>query len=474
MYDICVIGAGSGGLSVAAGGALFGARVILLEKGKMGGDCLNYGCVPSKAIIAAAKQASIPRGGEPFGVSNIEPKINFKKVHDHIHSVIGSIAPHDSVERFEGLGVEVITKAGKFIDANTVQAGTRKIKARHFVISTGSSAAIIPIPGLDKVPYLTNETIFDLKTQPKHLIIIGAGPIGSEMAQAHRRLGAKVTVIDLFQPLAKDDPELTAIVLKKLEKEGVNFMGEAKTNLISKKGNQIVVDLEHEGKKKKVTGSHLLVAAGRSPNVEGLNLQAAGIEYDRRGIKVNNQLKTTNKKVYAIGDVAGGLQFTHMAGEHAKHVVGHALFRKKFSTEDLNVPWVTYTDPELAHIGLTEAQARDKHGSDIKVLRWPYAENDRAQAERKTDGLVKIIADKKGNILGAGIAGHMAGELILPWVLAINSGLKIKDITDIIVPYPTFGEISKRAAGGFYANIFSNKWLRRYMSVVRFLDKIGM
>jgi len=470
-YDLCVIGAGSGGLSVAAAGALLGVKVVLLEKGLMGGDCLNYGCVPSKAIIAAAKQAQTLRGGEPFGVKAVDPTVNFKKVHDHIHAVIGTIAPHDSVERFEGMGVDVITKPGKFLDAHTVQAGRRKIKARYFVVATGSHAGVPPIPGLDKVPYLTNENIFELKTQPKHLIIIGGGPIGTEMAQSHNRLGSKVSLLDLNEPLSNDDPELTKIVVERVKEEGVNVYSSAKTLNISKKGTQITVEIEHDGKKKKITGSHLLVAAGRVPNVNGLNLEAAGIEYDRRGIKVDKKLKTTNKRVYAIGDVAGGLQFTHMANYHAGLIIKNALFKMPVKENTDIVPWVTYTDPELAHVGLNEKMARERHGDAINVLRWPYAENDRAQAERKTTGLVKVITDKKGKILGASIVGHMAGELIMPWVLAITSKLKIKDMTSLIVPYPTFGEINKRAAQSYYSSSLSNPWIGRIIGFFRFLDR---
>lgn len=473
-YDLCVIGAGSGGLSVAAAGALLGVKVVLLEKGLMGGDCLNYGCVPSKAIIAAAKQAQTMRKAGPFGVKAVEPNVDFKKVHDHIHSVIGTIAPHDSVERFEGMGVDVITKPGKFLDHHTVQAGTRKIKARYFVVATGSHAGVPPIPGLDKVPYLTNETIFDLKTQPKHLIIIGGGPIGTEMAQAHNRLGSRVTLLDMFEPLSNDDPELTKIVIDQVVKEGVNVLSYSKTLNISKKGAQIVVEIEHGGKKQKLTGSHLLVAAGRVPNVKGLNLEAAGVQYDRRGIKVDKALKTTNKRVYAIGDVAGGLQFTHMANYHAGLIIRNALFKMPVKENTDIVPWVTYTDPELAHVGLNEKMARERHGDAINVLRWPYAENDRAQAERKTNGFVKVVTDKKGNILGASIVGHMAGELILPWVLALTSKLKIKDMTAIIVPYPTFGEISKRAAQTYYSSSLSNPWIGRIIGFVRFLDRFKM
>ncbi len=467
--DICVIGGGSGGLSVAAASAQFGVSVVLLESGLMGGDCLNYGCVPSKAMIAAAKQAHVLGAGPPFGIGKRVAKVDFAAVNNHIHEVIDGIAPNDSVERFTGLGVTVIEEAGRFADAETVVAGDHEVKARRFVIATGSSAGVPPIEGLDDVPYLTNETIFDNTERPEHLIVIGGGPIGIELAQAHRRLGSKVTVLELFQPLAKDDPELTRIVLDKVMEDGVDIRAGVKVENVSSGEKGITVAIEEEGTAKKVTGSHLLIAAGRNPNVEGLDLEAAGIEYDRRGIKVDAGLKTTNKNVYAIGDVAGALQFTHVANYHAGLVIRNALFRMPVKADYSAIPWVTYTDPELAHVGLTEEQAREKHGR-IRVLRWPYAENDRAMAERKTTGLVKVTTSNRGKILGASIVGASAGELIQPWVLAMSSGLKIKDMTGYVVPYPTLGEINKRAAYGYYTSSLGKPWLRW---LIKMLAKLG-
>ncbi len=467
--DICVIGAGSGGLSVAAAAAQLGVSVVLIEKGKMGGDCLNYGCIPSKAMIAAAKQAKLMSSGEKFGIKAEEATVNFKKVHDHIHGVIASIAPTDSVERFTGMGVKVIEAEGKFKDARTVVAGDYEIRARRFVVSTGSSAGIPPISGLEDVAYLTNETIFDNTRKPAHLIIIGGGPIGMELAQAHRRLGAEVTVLEMFAPLAKDDPELTAIVLDQVQRDGVTIRSGIAVKHVAKHGKGIRVTIEADGKPEDINGSHLLVAAGRKPNVSGLNLEDAGIKYSPRGIEVNKKLKTSNKKVYAIGDVTGSLQFTHMANYHAGIVIRSAIFRLPAKVNTDIVPWVTYTDPELAHVGLDEVAARERFGP-IKVLRWPYAENDRASAERKTDGLVKVITTPKGKIVGASIVGASAGELLQPWVLAITKGLKISVMTSIIVPYPTLSEINKRVSYGFYTDKLSNPWLRR---VIKFLARFG-
>ncbi len=468
--DICVIGAGSGGLSVAAAAAAFGVPVVLLEKGKMGGDCLNYGCVPSKALIAAGKRAKAMRTADKFGISNARPRVDYKAVHDHVHGVIGAIAPNDSVERFTGLGVRVIEEAGHFVDADTVQAGSTRIKARRFVIATGSSPMVPPIPGLDAVPYLTNETFFDLVERPEKLLIIGGGPIGMELAQASRRLGAEVTVLEAFSPLGKDDPELTEVVLKQLADEGIDIRGGVKVVGAKKaaKGS-VELALETPDGTDTIKGSHLLVAAGRAANVDGLGLDAAGIDHDRRGIKVDKGLRTSNRKVYAIGDVIGGLQFTHVANYHAGLVIRNALFRMPVKVETGHIPWVTYTDPELAHVGLTEAAAREA-GHDIRVLRWPYAENDRAQAERETDGLIKVVTDAKGRILGATIVGAQAGEIIQMWGLAILNKMKVAKMTGFVSPYPTLTEIGKRAAINYYKPSLTNIWLRR---AIGFLRKFG-
>ncbi len=467
--DICVIGAGSGGLSVAAGAVQMGASVVLIEKGKMGGDCLNYGCVPSKALIAAGKHAHSMGDGAAFGVKPQPLEVDFGRVHDHIHEVIAGIAPVDSVERFEGLGVNVIQAAAKFIGPKTVQAGDKTIRARRFVVATGSSPAVPPIPGLDSVPFLTNETMFDLKERPEHLIVVGGGPIGMELAQAHRRLGAKVTVLEGLKALGKDDPELTALVLDAVREDGVDIREGAKVTSVAKDGDGVNVSIETEDGAETVSGSHLLLAVGRRPNVEGLDLENAGIKYERTGITVDARLRTSNKKVFAIGDVAGGLQFTHVAGYHAGIVIRNILFRIPAKADHSSIPWATYTDPELAHVGETEEEARKKHGK-IEVLRWPLAENDRAQAERRTRGLVKVVTDSHGRILGASIVGPHAGDLLQPWVLAKSQGLKIGAMAGAVAPYPTLTEISKRAAGAYYTpTLFS--WKTR--AIVKFLGLFG-
>jgi len=464
--DICVIGAGSGGLSVAAAAAQFGVDVVLIEKGKMGGDCLNTGCVPSKAMIASGKVAQTMREAGKFGIAAAHPRIDPAGVHEHVHGVIGAIAPLDSVERFTGLGVHVIEAEGRFTGRNTVVAGDYEIRARRFVVATGSSPGTPPIPGLDKVPFFTNETIFDNIKTLEHLMIIGGGPIGMELAQAHRRLGSKVTVLEAFTPLGNDDPELTAIVLKQLESEGVNILAGIRIERLEKYRGGVRAVITQEGKERKIDASHLLVAAGRAPNVEDLGLEEAGIAYDRKGIKVNRGLKTTNKRIYAIGDVAGSLQFTHMANYHAGIVIRNALFRMPAKVDSSIIPWVTYTDPELAHVGMTEESAKEHH-RNIRVMRWPYAENDRAQAEHATHGFIKVVTTKRGRILGATIVGEHAGELIQLWVMAMSKKMKIGAITSIVFAYPTLSEISKRAAYQYYAPSLTNPMIRRIIGWLR-------
>ena len=461
--DICVIGAGSGGLTVAAAAAAFGRSVVLIEKHKMGGDCLNYGCVPSKALIAAANRAHAMRSSLPFGIAPVVPEIDPRRVHAHVQQVIAAIAPNDSVERFTGLGVRVIQAAGRFLDAATVAAGEHRIKARRFVIATGSSPAVPPIPGLEAAPYFTNETIFDNAETLEHLVVIGGGPVGIELAQAHLRLGSRVTVLDAAKVLGNEDPELAAHVLERLGDEGLAVRENVRVVGVEGKARAVRVAIEGGSGPEVMTGSHLLVATGRKPNLSDLNLDAAGIKHDPRGIAVDGGLVTSNSKVFAIGDCTGGPQFTHVANYHAGIVIRRALFRLPVKVNPMLVPRVTFTEPELAGVGLSEAESRAR--GEIRVLRWPYHENDRAQAERTTEGMVKVITDRRGRILGAGIVGAHAGELIQMWALAISQRLKIKAMMDWVAPYPTLGEINKRAAYRYYATAAMNPAVRKLIGL---------
>jgi pyruvate/2-oxoglutarate dehydrogenase complex dihydrolipoamide dehydrogenase (E3) component len=468
--DLCVIGAGSGGLSVASGAAQLGLNTVLVERAAMGGDCLNTGCVPSKALLAAGKRAQMHRKDDIKGITPHEPEIDFSAIKDHVFDTIKTIEPNDSPERFRRLGVNVILEEGRFIAPNKLQAGDLVIKARHFVIATGSRAVLPPLIGLDKDKALTNETIFGLREKPNHLLIIGGGPIGIEMAQAHRRLGCKVSVFDRGSILPHDDQSNVEIIRQCLISEGVELHENVAVKEVKHTESGVSLVIEKVGKIEEFEGSHLLVAAGRAPNIDSLDLEKAGVRYDKKGITVDAHLKSSNKKVFAIGDVSGGPQFTHVAGYHAGIIIRQICFKMFWAKVDYKaLPWVTYTDPELAQVGLTEKLARKQYGDEINVTEWHFNENDRAIAERTTKGQIRVITNKKGLILGASIVGPQAGELIGLWALAISSGLKIAAVTGMIAPYPTLGEISKRAAGAWYTvSLFSDKTRR----IVGWLQKL--
>ncbi len=425
---------------------------------------------PAEVTSGRSAETASLRHGAKFGVADVEPEVNFKRVNQHIHEVIGEIAPNDSVERFTALGVKVIAAAARFTRKDTVIAGDFEIKARRFVIAAGSSAFVPPIKGLAEAPYLTNETIFERTRLPGHLIVIGGGPIGMELAQAHRRLGAQVTVIEAMKALSKDDPELTAIALANLRSEGIRILEDTPVMAVEKRGKTGVrVLIGGAGGETAIDGTHLLVAAGRAANVNDLGLEKARIAFDRRGIKVSDKLRTSNRRVYAIGDVAGGLQFTHVAGYHAGVVLRSILFRLPARHSTRHIPWATYTDPEIAHVGVTESDAI-KAKTAISILRWPYSENDRAMAERKTQGLVKIIAGRNGRIFGASIVGAGAGEMINLFALAVSKNMKVSDLASYVAPYPTMTEIGKRAATSYYAPLARKPLIRR---VIAFLQRFG-
>ena len=464
--DVCIVGGGSAGLVVASGAAQLGLDVVLVERGPMGGDCLNFGCVPSKALIAAARAAQAQRSGAAFGIAPVEPTVDFGKVMDHVAGVIAAIAPNDSVERFEALGVRVLQDEARFVGRNELLAGSHRIRSKRIVLATGSRPALPPVPGLAEVPHFTNETIFANRTLPSHLVVLGGGPIGVEMAQAFRRLGARVTVLEAATCLAKDDPELSAIVVARLRAEGIDIREGTRVASVERTAGGIATVLEGG---ERIEGSHLLVAAGRIPNVEALDLDKAGIAHDRRGITVDDWLRTSNRNVWAIGDCNGLYAFTHMAGHEASLFIRGALFRAPAKLNPGIVPWATYTDPELAQVGLGEREARAKHGDGIRVLRWKFSENDRAQTEHETDGLVKAITDRRGRVLGAGIAGPQAGELIQTWCLAMAGRLKISTLAGFVPPYPTLGETAKRAAGSYYTETLFGP---RTRGLVRFLARL--
>jgi pyruvate/2-oxoglutarate dehydrogenase complex dihydrolipoamide dehydrogenase (E3) component len=465
--DLCVIGAGSSGLSAAAAAATLGVSVVLIERGRMGGDSLNTGSVPAQALIAAARRAHEARTAGGLGVKVQRVNVEFHEVNDHVQGVIAALAPNRSKERYAGLGVRVIEGEARFIDPDTVVVGEGiQIKARRFVVATGTSPSVPPIPGLDETPYLTSETLFEARVRPKHLIVAGGGGRALELAQAFRRLGSEVTVLEKAQPLAGEDPECARIVLGSLGTEGVTIRSGIEIERVRRVRAKVEVVLTHAGESETIEGSDLLIASGRAPNVAGLGLEAARIKYGPAGITVDKYLRTTNKKVYAVGAVAAVRGSAEAGSHHAGLVVRHALFRHPVTLDLDAIPRVTFTDPELAHVGMTEGQARERHRI-IRVLRWPYLENDRAQAEGETMGHIKVITTKSGRILGSTLVGAAAGELIAAWTLAVAQGLSIRAFAQIVMPYPTLAEIGGNAALTASSESLTSPWTQRMFGWLR-------
>lgn len=443
-YHIIVIGAGSGGLVVASGAAGLGAKVALIEGDKMGGDCLNAGCVPSKTFLKSAHLADAIDRGKMFGLEVPSPIVHMDQLMGRVAEVIKSIEPHDSKERYEGLGVDVIEGYGSFVDAHTVAVGDRRLTAKTVVISTGSNPFVPPIKGLDLVPYYTNKNIFQLKSLPKHLIVLGAGPIGSELGQGFKHLGAEVTMIDKAPGIfGRDDEEVGPLMLQQFLVDGITM--ELGASVVEVRGSegQIEVDIKREDRISTIKGDSLLVALGRKPNTKGLGLDQVGIKTGPRGhVMTNDRLQTVVANIYACGDVTGPYAFTHMAGYQAGLVIQNAIFPVKKKVDYRAIPWVTYTKPEVAHVGLIESQAKDKVPSYKKYIVNMEA-NDRAKAEGDVDGFLKILVNNKGIIIGATMVGEKAGEQIGLANLAIVKRMKISAFMSMIMPYPTELDIYK-------------------------------
>jgi pyruvate/2-oxoglutarate dehydrogenase complex dihydrolipoamide dehydrogenase (E3) component len=467
-FDLLVIGAGAAGLSVAAGAAQLGVKTALVERDRMGGDCLNFGCVPSKALLAAAHTANAIRGARRFGLHVAIFDIDWDVVRSHVQSVVAAIAPNDSEARFAGLGVTVLRGEARFTGPDSITVDGRAITAKHFVIAAGSRPVVPPIPGLAEIPHWTNAELFNLPQKPTHLLILGGGPVGLEMADAFVSLGCAVTVIEAATIASRDDTELVEGLRLALTRRGVTFL-EGVPVASAEPGPVLVL---RDGRR--VAGSHLLIAVGRQPNLEALNLEAAGIATTHLGITTDRGLRCwTNKRVYAVGDIAdpigiGPRAFTHVGLYHASIVIRRALFRLPAKLNYAALPRVTYTDPELAQTGMTEAEAKAT-GYRFRILRWPMSENDRAVAELDETGLVKLVV--RGNrVVGAGILAPHAGEMIGQWTLAISRKIPLSALAGLIVPYPTRSEAGKRAAGSYYAaKLFSE----RTKAVVRFLGRLS-
>lgn len=459
-FDLIVIGAGSAGLTAAGGVAMFGLKVALIEAGEMGGECLNSGCIPSKALVAVANAAQATRDAARFGIV-ASPAIDWDGVRKYIDGAINAIAPHDSQERFEKMGIEVIRASARFLDGKTVAAGNRRLTAPRIVIATGSKPAIAPIDGLDKVPYLSNESIFSLEVLPEHLIVLGGGAVGIEMAQAFRRLGAAVTVIEPDDLLARDDAEAADVVIAQLRSEGVVFEVGRRATHIRAAQAAISVTLDDD---RELVGSHLLVAVGRSANISDLHLAAAGIEADFDGIKVDARRRTANRRIYAIGDCRAGPRFTHAAGYEGALVSVDIALGWPGRADWRVLPHVTFCDPEIAQIGLTEAEARNRHGK-VDVIKQAFSENDRAVTEGDTRGFLKLIR-QRGKVVGVTIVGAHAGELLLPWAQIITGKVSTFALGSAIIAYPTRSEISKATAFALHAPFVFGAWPRRWAAMM--------
>jgi pyruvate/2-oxoglutarate dehydrogenase complex dihydrolipoamide dehydrogenase (E3) component len=467
--DLCVIGAGPGGLAAAIKAASYGVRVVLVERGRMGGQAWYSGSLASKSLLAAAKQAHAIKNAWMFGLKVDHAGINHAAIVEYALSAGQALAQNVSPERLNGLGIDVIQGSARFTGPGTAVAGDYEIRARRFIVATGSSALVPPIPGLDRIPYFTSESVFSQLQRMPHLIVLGGSSAGIEFAQAFRRLGSDVTVVEAGAALPHDDPEMRAYLLKCLKDEGIRVLENARAERVETFGSGIQVIFAMAGKTYSVDGTHVLVAMGRRANVAGLDLDAAGVAFSDQGIQVSKGLRSSNKKVYAIGDVTGETHWAHAAEHHASVAVQNALFRLPACAHRETMPWVTFTDPELAHVGLTEEAARARHGK-LTIVRWPYSENLRAHAERQTGGFLKVIASKSGQILGAGIVGAQAGELIQVWSLAMQKNIPLRDMASIVPPSPTLGEINKMAAESYFVPQAQSPLLRR---IIRLLAKLG-
>ena len=463
--DICVLGAGSAGLVVAASAAFFGVKVVLVEKDLMGGDCLNYGCVPSKALIYTGKLKAYMRALGKIGIDLEIPETNFTFVKNYIDRVVKTIEPNDSIERFEGMGVKVLKGEAKFVNKKQVIINDKLVTSKKFVICSGSRPQIPKIQGLNDIPYHTNETIFKNTDNPSHLVIIGAGAVGVEIAQAYSNLSVDVSLLDNNVFLNGKDQELSKILKSRMKSQGVDIYDEVNIREIiklSKEKYRIV--FEKKGEEILKDFSHLLLSTGRVANLDDLALDNAGIKYTKSGIVVNSRMRTSNKRVFAAGDVIGKNMFTHSASYEAGIVIRNILFKVPAKAK-MNVPEVIYSSPEYASIGISEDDAIQNYSS-VNILRWPISENDRAITEGHEIGVIKVFVKKNGIILGVKILAPNAADLIVPWMLAMNKKVTIASMANLIIPYPTLSEISKRVSNNFFLPKLTSKLIKKLVKVL--------
>ena len=464
-FDLTIIGGGAGGLNVASGAAQLGARVALIEKNKLGGDCLYYGCVPTKALIQSAKIASLLKRSKEYGLNETNISFDFKNVMNHMREVISKIGVHDDPKRFEKMGVQVFFGDGKFINRHTFEFDGHKITSNKFVIATGSRAVAIPVKGLENIKYLTSESALELDYLPKSIIILGAGPIGLEFAQVFARFGTKVTVLEkMGQILPREDKEVSDTLEAILKEEGIAIHTCVDIDHVKQNGDQkgIEVIAVCSGQRKTFQADEFVIAIGRAPNLEGLNLEAAGVKVEKKSIAVNSSLRTTARNIWACGDVTGQYLFTHVAEYQAGLVVANALipFIKRKANYRV-VPWVTYTDPELGRVGLTEDEARQRY-KHVKVYRYDMKDLDRAVIEGEGKGMIKIVCTKMGEILGAHVLALQGGEILHEFVLAMQNNLGVKSITNTIHVYPTLSQAIRRTTNKYYAEKIFSGWIPKF------------
>ncbi|MFO8063777.1 MAG: FAD-dependent oxidoreductase [Spirochaetia bacterium] len=466
-HDVIVIGGGAGGLTSTVGCAQLGMKTALVEKKQLGGDCLYHGCVPSKTLLRTATVYRQAAELERFGLPPVNlPDVRMSEVNARVQRVIAEIAKNDSKERFESLGAEVFMGEPRFLSPHELEVGDRTISARSIVISTGSSPRGLPIPGLEEAGYITNLDVFDLETRPNDLVVIGAGPIGSEMAHAFARLGTRVTVLDIAsQMLPREDADMAEIVQKRMEADGVRFKLGVQISKVERTGHTRRIHLEENGGELTLEADQLLVAAGRTGNVEGLALEKAGVAVEKGFIPTDSKLRTSRRHILAVGDVNGRYLFTHVAGAEGSVAVRRLALRVGGTMSYRNVPWVTYTDPELASVGYNEKTASEA-GVAYRVVRQPLSENDRAHAEGEPEGVMKTLLDKKDRVIGTQIAALHAGDLLLPSIFAVGQGWKLGEVMSPIYPYPTLGEIHKKSASSYMAPKLFNTRVRKILRTV--------
>jgi pyruvate/2-oxoglutarate dehydrogenase complex dihydrolipoamide dehydrogenase (E3) component len=446
-YDIIAIGGGTAGLVTAAGAAGLGARVALVERAKLGGDCLWTGCVPSKALIGSARIAQAFRDAASFGVEPAEPEVNAARVLESVREVRARIQPHDDPARFRAMGVDVIEGSARFVSPTEIEVDGRRLSGRRFLIATGSRAAVPPIKGLAETGYYTHETAFDRDTIPRSVAIVGGGAIGIEFAQAYRRLGVEVTVVEMLdQILFKEEPELATRLRVILETAGIRILTERRVQHVSREGEMARLTVVGSAGEELIEAHEVFVSTGRHPNIEDLGLDRAGVETGRTGVLVDDRLRTSRKHIFAAGDVTGGLLFTHVADHEARTVVRNALFPGLSRIRYDVIPWCTFTDPELAHVGLTEAEARERHGDRVRTFTYELRDLDRAVTDRADEGCVKLVADPRGRILGGHILASSAGTMIVEVALAMRHGIKLAALSSLVHPYPTMSEAVRRTA----------------------------